>query len=61
MCEANQSRIDDPETKLEALLGADGFDFLETRRDVHLGKSSIQYFHFFDTNADYPTRAHVTR
>lgn len=44
VCEGNQCRIDDQETTLEALLGAEGFDFLETRRGVHLGKSSIQHF-----------------
>lgn len=43
-CDGNRCKIDDQETTLEALLGAEGFDFLETRRGVHLGESSIQHF-----------------
>ena len=42
MCEGNQCRIDNQGTTLAVLLGAEGFDFLETRRGVHLGRSSIQ-------------------
>lgn len=38
----HQGIIDDQPTTLKALLGAEVFDFLETRRGVRLGKLRIQ-------------------
>ena len=44
ICRGNQCEIDGQETTLDALLGAEGFNYLETYRGIHLGHSSIQHF-----------------